>query len=344
MIAASSSTSQPQTGAAFGAQSWRRALADAITDPAELLSILQLDPALLPAAQHAATRFPLRVPRGFVARMRPGDPKDPLLRQVLPLADELLETEGYTDDAVGDLASRAAPNLLHKYEKRALILATGACGVHCRYCFRRHYPYSQEHTRGADWQVTLDYLRSDASIQEIILSGGDPLTLGDRRLAAMCADLQTIPHLRRLRIHTRQPIVLPERVDQGFCAWLDSVRLRKIIVLHCNHAQEIDASVRDACTRLAASGATLFNQAVLLAGINDSAEALCNLSEALFAAQVSPYYLHMLDRVQGAAHFDVPEARARTLLAEVAAQLPGYLVPRLVREVPGAKGKTSVTL
>jgi len=322
---------------------WQRVLAEAITDPAELLDILQLDRALLPAAQRAAAAFALRVPRGFVNRMQRGDANDPLLKQVLPLGRELEVTPGFVSDPVGDLASRAAPGVLHKYHGRALLITTGACGVHCRYCFRRHFPYSEQSTTSSQWQAALDYLRQDTSIDEVLLSGGDPLSLSDQRLAQLSRSIESIPHIRRLRIHTRQPIVLPERVDQGFCTWLTSVRLQKVVVLHTNHANEIDASVRAACAKLAGCGATLLNQSVLLAGINDSVDLLANLSESLFAAGVLPYYLHLLDRVQGAAHFEVGADQGVALITALAARLPGYLVPKLVREISGERAKTPIS-
>jgi EF-P beta-lysylation protein EpmB len=323
---------------------WQLALADAVSDPAELLSELGLDPALLPAAQRAAASFPLRVPRGFIARMRRGDPHDPLLRQVLPLAEELTEHPAFLTDPVGDLASRAAPGVLHKYHGRALLIATGACGVHCRYCFRRHFPYAEETASGAQWHTALAYLQADPSINEVLLSGGDPLSLNDRRLALLSEGLNAIPHIRRLRIHTRQPVVLPERIDAGFCAWLKSVPQQKVVVLHVNHAQEMDANVRSACAKLRDCGATLLNQSVLLAGVNDDADRLANLSESLFDAGVLPYYLNLLDRVQGAAHFEVGADRALSILAAMRARLPGYLVPKLVREIAGADSKMPVIL
>jgi EF-P beta-lysylation protein EpmB len=321
---------------------WQRALADAITDPAELLNILQLDPALLDAARRAAQLFPLRVPREFAKRMRIGDPNDPLLNQVLPLAAELTPRSGFVADPVGDMASRAAPGVLHKYHGRALLITTGACGVHCRYCFRRHFPYAADSTSQSQWQVALDYLRQDTSITEVLLSGGDPLSLSDRRLAQLSAGLESIPHIQRIRIHTRQPIVLPQRVDSSFCKWLSGVRLQKVVVLHTNHANEIDSAVAAACAKLAGCGATLLNQSVLLAGINDNVDALVNLSENLFAAGVLPYYLHLLDRVQGAAHFEVGADRGTMLIDALRTRLPGYLVPKLVREIAGELAKTPV--
>jgi EF-P beta-lysylation protein EpmB len=303
---------------------------------------LQLDPALVLPAIESAKAFALRVPRGYAARMRRGDPRDPLLLQVLPLVEERQRVDGYTLDPVGDLASRAAAGLLHKYEGRALVIATGACAVHCRYCFRRHFPYAEESALHQGWEQSIAAIRADQSISEVILSGGDPLSLSDRRLRQFTAALLTAPHVRRLRIHTRYPIVLPERIDEDLLNWLASLPIQKVVVIHANHAREIDASVERACKDLARVGTTLLNQSVLLADVNDSAAALIELSEALFAAGVLPYYLHVLDKVAGAAHFDVPEQRALELHEEMARRLPGYLVPRLVREVPNAPAKMPV--
>ena len=345
MIAASSSSGQfiPLSIAAAGERRrprWQQLLADAITDPGELCRILGLDPALIPHAMAAAATFPLRVPRSFVARMRHGDYNDPLLLQVLPVAAELDTVEGFVMDPVGDLASSEGAGLLHKYSGRALVVATGACAVHCRYCFRRHFPYADESALSGGWQSTIDHLRRDDSIQEVILSGGDPLSLSDRRLIQLTDALQTLPHVRRLRIHTRYPVVLPERVDAGLVQWLATLPLQKVVVIHANHASELDASVTEACNALAGAGATLLNQSVLLAGVNDCVDTLTELSEQLFNMRVLPYYLHVLDRVQGAAHFEVDEHRARQLHAGLIARLPGYLVPRLVREIAGEASKT----
>jgi EF-P beta-lysylation protein EpmB len=321
---------------------WQRELAQAITDPAELLRILELDPALLPAARAAAARFPLRVPRGFVARMGKGDPDDPLLRQILPLAVELEPTPDFLADPVGDRAAVAAAGVLHKYHGRALLLVTGACAVHCRYCFRRTFPYAEFRASADEWRSALSYLADDASLREVILSGGDPLSLSDRRLSPLLAALGRIPHLERLRIHSRQPIVLPERVDDGLLDLLAQTRLRRVLVVHANHPREIDDRVRGGLERLAAAGVTLFNQSVLLRGVNDSAATLVELSETLFAARVLPYYLHLLDRVRGAAHFEVNEPEASAIMKTVRQRLPGYLVPRLVREQPGQPAKIPV--
>ncbi len=321
---------------------WQAELARAITEPAELLAAVGLGPEWLPAARAAARFFPLRVPRGFVARMRHGDPLDPLLRQVLPLAEECLTAEGFSADPVGDLAAMVVPGVLHKYHGRVLLTATGACAVHCRYCFRRHFPYAEANPVVDQWRQALDYIAGDESITEVILSGGDPLSMSDRRLADLARRLEAIPHLRRLRLHSRLPVVLPERVNDELLDWLGGTRFKTVIVVHANHANEIDAAVREAFAALKASGAELLNQSVLLRGVNDSSDTLAALSESLFETGVLPYYLHLLDRVRGAAHFDVDEIAACRLIAGLSERLPGYLVPCLVREIPGAPGKVSV--
>ncbi len=325
---------------------WQRALAEAITDPAELLELLDLPPSLVPGGgagvERGASLFPLRVPRGYAVRMRPGDPADPLLLQVLPVGHEAEDVPGFTTDPLVERCASPRPGLLHKYRGRVLLVVTGACAVHCRYCFRRHFPYVDRQMGRSGRSGLLDVLARDPSVREVILSGGDPLTVGDDRLEALVRDLEAIPHVERLRIHTRNPVVLPERIDERLLAWLGATRLETVVVVHANHAREIDASVREAFARLRGAGATLLNQSVLLKGVNDSVDALAELSESLFDAGALPYYLHLLDRVAGAAHFDLPEERARRLAGELAARLPGYLVPRLVREVPGAPAKVPV--
>jgi EF-P beta-lysylation protein EpmB len=319
---------------------WQRELAQAICEPLELCRALALDPQLALDARAVQSHFPLRVPRGFVKRMRSGDAADPLLRQVLPLALENLEAPGFEADPLGEREAMRAPGLLHKYHGRALLITTGACAVHCRYCFRREFPCPSAQGQRGRWREALDALAQDSSIQELILSGGDPLSLSTDRLTRLTDELRHIPHLRRLRLHTRTAIVLPERVDDELLSWLQALTWPCVIVLHCNHANEIDASVREATALLKSTGASLLNQSVLLAGINDSVDALCALSEALWSAGVMPYYLHLLDRVRGTAHFEVGELRARQLMSGVTAKLPGYLVPRLARESPGAASKT----
>jgi EF-P beta-lysylation protein EpmB len=222
-------------------------------------------------------------------------------------------------------------------------VTTGACGVHCRYCFRRHFPYGETLASRGGWRETLQQLEADPSIGEVILSGGDPLSLSDDKLTALVAGLERIGHVRRLRLHTRTAVVLPQRIDHSLTAWLTRTRLQKIIVLHVNHANEIDAETAEAIRRLRASGAQLLNQSVLLRHVNDSREALVALSERLFDCGVLPYYLHMLDRVQGAEHFEVGKDIAMRLMEEMAARLPGYLVPRLARELPGGPAKAFLT-
>jgi EF-P beta-lysylation protein EpmB len=324
---------------------WQRHLVEAVSSVGELLEILGLPEEILGAsvaARAAARQFPLRVPRGFVARMRPRDPRDPLLLQVLPVAAEEAEAPDFEPHPLAESHAQEAPGLLHKYHGRVLLLTTGACGIHCRYCFRRHFPYGETVPSGDGWRQAVDYIRGRPEIEEVLLSGGDPLAMSDRRLSELVRQLEEIPHLRRLRVHSRMPVILPERVDDGLLGWLAGGRLQPILVLHANHGREIDDSVAAAVGRLKAAGGTVLNQAVLLRGINDRVEDLRFLSEALFEAGALPYYLHLLDRVQGAAHFEVAEADGVRLIRELGHQLPGYLVPKLVREVPGAPSKTPI--
>jgi len=323
---------------------WRKDLADAVTEVDELLRLLDLEDRSPIATPSALRGFPLRVPRAFVDRMRPGDPADPLLRQVLPAAKEDVPVPGFTTDPVGELSSPPVDSVLHKYQGRALVMVAGACAVHCRYCFRRHFPFAEFGSAQPEWGGAIDRIASDPAISEVILSGGDPLTVSDSRLEVLGRKLAALPQLKRLRIHTRMPIVLPKRVDGALTSWIGGLGLPTVVVVHANHSNEIDDEVRRALGALAATGVTLLNQAVLLAGVNDSAEDLAELSEVLFEAGVLPYYLHMLDPVSGAAHFEVSEDTARRLHGELAARLPGYLVPRLVREVPGAPAKVGVDL
>jgi EF-P beta-lysylation protein EpmB len=318
---------------------WKRLWREAVRAPAELLALLGLEGRVPEVSAQAAAEFPLRVPRGFVARMRPGDPHDPLLRQVLPLDGELRPMPGFALDAVGDAAAKAGHGVIQKYRGRALLIATGSCAVHCRYCFRRHFPYADETAAAEGWREAVDAIAADGSLEEVILSGGDPLSLATAKLAELTAQLARIPHLRRLRIHTRLPVVLPERVDAEFLDWLHDLPWPVAVVIHANHANEFDAHVDAAMRRLRAAGATLLNQAVLLRGVNDDVDALTALSKRCFEAGVLPYYLHQLDRVQGAAHFEVGDDEARRLHTALQARLSGYLVPKLVREVAGDPGK-----
>ncbi len=342
MILSRTTAERPEPGAPRTSPRWQRSLADAVSSVGELLELLELAPQELDASLAAHRDFPLRVPRAFVARMRPGDPRDPLLLQVLPVAAELATAPGFSRDPLTEGPCSPTPGLLHKYRGRVLLVASGACGVHCRYCFRRHFPYPEHRPWGDGWRAALDYIAGEPSIEEVILSGGDPLAASDDKLAELTGEIARISHVRRLRIHSRMPVVLPERVDHELVGWLGRTRLATVVVIHANHAREIDGAVAEACGRLREAGVTLLNQAVLLRGVNDDAGALAELGEALFRAGVLPYYLHLLDRVAGAAHFEVGEEEARRLVGALATRTSGYLVPRLVREVPGAPAKMPV--
>ncbi|WP_045737895.1 EF-P beta-lysylation protein EpmB [Xanthomonas sp. MUS 060] len=340
MITAAPPSMQPSPSPpVLATPSWQQAWRDAVRDPHELLTLLGLDPQGLGISTEAATQFALRVPRGFLARMRHGDPHDPLLRQVLPLDAELQRVPGFALDAVGDHAAKKADGVIHKYRGRALLVATGSCAVHCRYCFRRHFPYAQESAARDGWGDAVAAIAADPSIEEVILSGGDPLSLATPKLAELTQALATLPQLKRLRLHSRLPVVLPERIDAPLLTWLRALPWPLAVVIHANHANEFDAAVDVALARLRDAGAQLLNQAVLLRGVNDTVDALAALSERSFAAGVLPYYLHQLDRVQGAAHFEVDDATALDLHRALAARLSGYLVPKLVREIPGDSGK-----
>jgi len=327
-----------ETAAALALPPWQAALQDAVRDPGELARLVGLTPAALGPA--AATGFPLLVPRGFIARMRKGDPHDPLLRQVWPHGDELAAAPGFTADPVRE-QGLAANGLIRKYRGRVLLIASGACPLHCRYCFRREFPYSAQLAARGDWEPALSELRKIDDAREAILSGGDPLSLSNRRLAELLARLTDLG-FETVRIHTRFPIAIPERVDAGLLELLGATRLRTVVVVHTNHANELDDDVARALERLRAPLTALLNQSVLLRGINDATDTLATLSERLFDCGVLPYYLHLLDPVSGAAHFDVAETVGRRLIEELRARLPGYLVPRLVRETPGELSKTVV--
>lgn len=329
----------PRTEPAGQVPTWQAELAQAIRDPAVLLEKLQLPSNLLSAARTASQHFPLRVPQSYLSRIQPGNPQDPLLRQVLPLEDELHDSKGFSTDPVGDQQAMVSPGLIHKYHGRVLMTLTGACAIHCRYCFRRHFPYSDANPMEHDWQASIDYLLSHPEIHEVILSGGDPLSLSDRRLASLVARLDAVPHLRRLRWHSRVPVVLPSRLTPELRHIWQSSRLQQVLVLHFNHANEINNEVKQSLKILYNTGVQLLNQAVLLRGVNDDVSSLVNLSETLFGAGIMPYYLHQLDRVQGAHHFEVDTAISQQLYQGLLAQLPGYLVPKLVRESAGDKYK-----
>lgn len=332
----------PQSNAAVIFTDWQQELANCISDPSELLRRLGLDKQLEALDAQALKAFPLRITESYLNKMQYGDIADPLLRQVFPLTDEGIPAEGYMMDPVGDHQAVSNPGVLQKYQGRALLLTTGACAIHCRYCFRRHFPYSDSNPLASQWQETLTALRADKSIGEVILSGGDPLALSDLKLGNMITDLSSIPHVKRLRIHTRLPLVLPKRITSKLLASLNETRLRVVMVIHANHANEIDPETIKVLSQLREVGCDLLNQAVLLKGVNDDAETLITLSERLHEAAVLPYYLHLLDKVQGAQHFDVSQLQGEQLIATMRAALPGYLVPRLVREIAGESSKTII--
>jgi EF-P beta-lysylation protein EpmB len=322
--------------------SWQQALAEAFTDPPSLLAHLGLDHCISPEQRLAARQFGMRVPKAFADLMRPGDPQDPLLRQILPLGDEMALPAGFSRNPVGDHEAETTPGLLHKYRGRVLVVATGACAVHCRYCFRRHYPYAEGSATPRQWNGILDYLEAHPEIEEVILSGGDPLMASDERLAGWLRQLAALPRLKRLRLHTRLPVMLPQRITPTLVELLATSRLQSLVVIHANHPNELSPQVAGALGMLKAAGIHLLNQSVLLRGVNDDADTLARLSERLFESGVMPYYLHLLDRVAGAAHFEVDESRAQSLHRALLARLPGYLVPKLVREIAGERSKTPV--
>ncbi|SEI54999.1 EF-P beta-lysylation protein EpmB [Allopseudospirillum japonicum] len=323
---------------------WQQILAQSIRDAHVLCQRLQL-PAIDTAHIQAASRdFPLLVPEPFLQRMHVGRLDDPLLLQVLPQIQEINTQPQMQLDPLQEREYTPVAGIIHKYRGRVLLITQGACAINCRYCFRRHFPY-QEHTLSrAQWQASLQYIEERPDIHEVILSGGDPLATSDARLAYLTQAIAKIPHVKRLRIHTRLPVVIPQRIDAACLAWLADLPIQVVMVLHINHAQEIDAQVQAAVARLRALGVSLLNQSVLLAGINDSLQAQIDLSEALFACGILPYYLHTLDPVQGAAHFDYPDEQAQILVSELLAHLPGFLVPRLVREIPERASKTPLVL
>lgn len=320
---------------------WQQQLTEAITNPKELFELLGLDPSNLPAVLRAGAEFKLKVTQSYLRRMEAGNPADPLLMQILPSG---LETAGqppeYALDPVGDQDATRLPGLIHKYHGRVLLVTTAACAVHCRYCFRRHFPYADSTASRQGWERPLEYIAQDKSINEVILSGGDPLVLTDDKLSKLINDLEDIPHLSRIRIHSRLPVVLPDRLTPALLARLNRSRLQTVLVIHANHPNEIDAEVTEQLMQARASGLTLLNQSVLLRDINDAVSTLALLSEKLFAAGVLPYYLHLLDQVQGAAHFDIERQEALRIYRELSHCLPGYLLPRLAQEEAGKKSKT----
>jgi EF-P beta-lysylation protein EpmB len=324
-------------------RSWQQILSESITSPEELLRCLELPPEQwLLGAKAGHELFSIRVPRPFLARMCKGDPADPLLRQVLPLQEETLSVPGYISDPLAEDGAIQTTGLIRKYRSRALLMVTGQCAVNCRYCFRRHFPYEEQRLSPRDREHVIETLSASPEINEVIFSGGDPLAVNDRLLVQWATAISAIPHIKRLRIHTRLPVVIPQRVCDTLLDWLSGVPMKTIIVVHINHPAEIDDSVRSALSCLRSAGATLLNQSVILSGVNDNVDVLEQLSEALFDAGVLPYYLHAFDPVQGAHHFDVEDETAKMLVRELLTRLPGFLVPKLVREVPGKESKTPV--
>ncbi len=321
------------------ALSWLDYLAEATNDPEKLLEQLNLPKERFKQDIAARRLFPLRVPQPFIEKMEKGNPHDPLFLQVMSSQQEFFQTAGFSRDPLQEQQS-AVPNILHKYHNRVLLMVKGGCAINCRYCFRRHYPYTRSTASRSRLSAALAYLKEATDIREVILSGGDPLMLPDHHLQELGAALEAIPHLRRLRIHTRLPVVLPDRLTPELTDWLTAIRLQPVMVLHANHSRELSHRHRPALATLGERGVTLLNQSVLLAGINDNVQTLCDLSEKLFSVGVLPYYLHQLDRVAGAVHFEVTDQVALELHRQMSARLPGYLIPRLVRELVGAPSKT----
>ena len=319
---------------------WQQQLSQAITNPEQLLQMLDLSPADFANSAAANQQFRLKTPQAYVNKMQHGNPHDPLLLQVMTQGAEMQPADGYGTDPVGDLNANKTPGLLHKYHGRVLLITTGACAVHCRYCFRRHFPYSQLQAGREQWAQAIEYIAQHTDIKEVILSGGDPLMLSDDKLDALISQLESLPHLSRLRIHSRLPVVLPERITEALLARLSRSRFHVCLVIHANHANEITLPEIHALQKLKQAGVHLLNQAVLLKGINHTPIDQINLSEALYDAGVLPYYLHLLDPVQGAAHFEVNLKAAIKLISRMQSQLPGFLVPRLVREIAGESSKT----
>ena len=320
---------------------WQKELANALKNPLELLQKLDISPENVPLSAKARKSFPMLVPIPFVMKMKKGDIDDPLLKQVLPIQDEELISDGYNLDPLQEHDS-AIPGLLHKYKSRVLLILKSGCAVNCRYCFRRHFPYQDNNINKQQLQQVVGYIEQHSEINEVILSGGDPLMSNDRFLAHVVDTLEGLPQLTRLRIHSRLPVVIPNRITQQLCDLLKNSRFNVVFVFHINHANEIDLAFSHAVAKLKSVGVQLLNQSVLLKGVNDNSPALIALSEQLFSAGILPYYLFLLDKVQGAQHFDLPERNAQQLIKEMNYHLPGYLVPKLSREIAGEKSKTVI--
>jgi len=332
-----------RSDASVDSLTWQEQVAESIRDPKKLLEWLELDQSLindlLDGAIKAGNDFSLKVPKAYLRRIAKGDPHDPLLKQILPLKEEMFAAPGYNKDPLGEAATNLIPGLVHKYRGRVLLIISTNCAINCRYCFRRSFPYQDNNPGRNEWRKALDYIQKNSTITEVIYSGGDPLAASDNQLMWLTEEIAKISHVQRLRVHTRLPIVIPDRITDDCLAWLTSSRLLPSLVIHSNHPNELDNSVAFALNRLSEAGVMLLNQTVLLAGINDSAEVLQELSERLFQMKVLPYYVHQLDKVKGAAHFEVSDIKAKKLITTLRERLPGYLVPKLVRELPGMAHK-----
>jgi len=323
--------------------SWQKELANVVTDPKKLLEMLNIEPKKYLLHFKARKLFPVRVPRPFIKKMQQGDFNDPLLKQVMPLSDEFLLSPGFVTDPLAEHESKVE-GLLHKYKHRVLLIVKAGCAINCRYCFRRHFPYADNSPNKHRWQYALDYIQKNKEITEVIFSGGDPLMASDEHLAWLIDNIEKISHVKRLRIHTRLPVVIPKRVTTTLVELLKNTHLKATVVLHINHGNEINKALAEAVEPLRAARIPLFNQSVLLKGINDKADILAELSEKLFDIGIQPYYLHMFDQVQGAAHFDVNEQQAVNIVKELMTILPGFLMPKLVREIAGEANKTPINL
>ncbi|MEH6452814.1 MAG: EF-P beta-lysylation protein EpmB [Psychromonas sp.] len=320
---------------------WQKELSNAVKNPLQLLQLLDISPESLTLSDIARKQFPMLVPLPFIKKMKKGDINDPLLKQVLPIADEELVSPDYSTDPLQEHDS-AIPGLLHKYQSRVLLILKSGCAVNCRYCFRRHFPYQDNNINKKQIQQVIAYIKAHPEVNEVILSGGDPLMSKDDHLQYIIDQLEPLPQLTRLRIHTRLPVVIPSRITDKLAKMLQQSRFNIVCVLHINHANEIDQSFKDAIYKLHQAGVQLLNQGIILKGINDNSQALIELSEALFATHILPYYLFLLDKVQGAQHFDLEENKAQNLIKAMNAALPGYLVPKLSREIAGEKSKTVI--
>ena len=323
--------------------SWQKELANVVTDPKKLLEMLDICPSNYQQHFSARQLFPVRVPKPFIKRMIKGDFNDPLLKQVMPLSAEFEQLAGYSTDPLEE-HDTVAEGLLHKYKHRVLMMVKTGCAVNCRYCFRRHFPYQDNSPNKARWQQALSYIAEHTEINEVIFSGGDPLMANDQHLTWLVEQIEQIPHVQRLRIHTRLPVVIPQRITDELVTLLANTRLKATMVLHINHANEIDDDFCAAIEKLRAARIPLFNQSTLLKGINDDAQVLVSLSEQLFDCGIQPYYLHLFDPVQGGAHFDIEEKQAVGIVQQMMAILPGFLMPKLVREIAGEANKTAINL